>query len=165
MNKVYHFDSPREPYVCDAAVVWCFDHRFDLGFHKFLKRSGVVNPDEIRIAGGAKSLASPGSEEERQFVLAQIRASIRLHATRRVVLMTHSDCGGYGGLSAFGDDPVAEAGFHRDELRRAAAVIKAAIPEVEVKAYFLDFRGVWEAELQTVTADESAAGKERFQRL
>ena len=45
MKKVFHFDAPREKYHCDAAILWCFDNRFELGFRKFLKRIGVVNSD------------------------------------------------------------------------------------------------------------------------
>ncbi|HXN46303.1 MAG TPA: carbonic anhydrase, partial [Bryobacteraceae bacterium] len=109
MRKVFHFDSPREKYHCDAAVVWCFDNRFELAFRKFLKRAGVFNCDPIKVAGGAKCLASPENETERAFVLEQIRKSMRLHGTRRVILMLHSDCGAYGGLKAFHDDARAEA--------------------------------------------------------
>jgi len=66
MEKLFHFDAPREKYQCDAAVVWCFDNRFEAGFRKFLKRIGV---DPIKIAGGAKALASPEHENDRQFLL------------------------------------------------------------------------------------------------
>src|SRR4029077_1704842 len=121
MKKVFHFDAPREKYLCDAAVVWCFDNRFELGFRKFLKRIGVVNSDPIKIAGGAKCLASPELESEREFVLEQIRKSMRLHGTRRVILMLHSDCGAYGGLAdGFAGDAAAERAHHHGELRRAA---------------------------------------------
>src|SRR5436305_15229916 len=98
MQKVFHFEAPREPYQCDAAIVWCFDNRFELGFRKFLKRVGVVFSDPIKIAGGAKCLASPDSASEREFVLGQIRTSMRLHGTKRVILMLHSDCGAISGL-------------------------------------------------------------------
>src|SRR5450756_1283979 len=109
MNKVFHFDAPREKYHCDAAIIWCFDNRFELGFRKFLKRIGVSNSDPIKIAGGAKCLASPDLESEREFVLQQIRKSIRLHATRRVILILHSDIGAYGGMDGvFGGDSTAE---------------------------------------------------------
>src|SRR5665811_1993043 len=73
MNKVFHFDAPREKYHCDAAIIWCFDNRFELGFRKFLKRIGVSNSDPIKIAGGAMCLASPELETEREFVLGQGR--------------------------------------------------------------------------------------------
>jgi hypothetical protein len=149
MRKVFHFDAPRERYHCDAAIIWCFDNRFELGFRKFLKRVGVANSDPIKIAGGAKSLASPELESDREFVLEQIRKSIRLHGTRRVILMVHSDCGAYGGLAeAFRGDARAEAEHHHAELRRAAVNIRKAIPALEVDAYFVDFEGVWSADLE-----------------
>src|SRR5271165_5457913 len=130
MKKVFHFDAPRAKYHCDAAVVWCFDNRFQLGFSKFLKRIGVVNSDPIKIAGGAKSLASPERESDREFVLEQIRLSMRLHGTRRVILMLHSDCGAYGGLDGgFGGDSRAEAAHHHAELRQAAENLRKAFPE------------------------------------
>ena len=149
MKKVFHFDSPRERYECDAAVVWCFDNRFDLGFRKFLKRIGVVNSDPIKVAGGAKCLASPDDETERAFVLEQIRKSIRLHGTRRVILMLHSDCGAYDGLGGgFNGDARLEAESQQGELRRAAATLRAALPDVEILAYFADFEGVWQADVE-----------------
>ena len=148
MKKVFHFDSPREKYSCDAAVLWCFDNRFDLGFRKFLKRIGVVYSDPIKIAGGAKSLASPELETDREFVLEQIRKSIRLHDTKRVILMVHSDCGAYGGLAdGFGGNVQAEAAHHQRELALAAANLAKAIPGIEIQAYFVDFEGIWDAEL------------------
>ncbi|MGA8439253.1 MAG: carbonic anhydrase [Candidatus Sulfotelmatobacter sp.] len=148
MKKVFHFEAPREKYHCDAAILWCFDNRFELGFRKFLKRIGVVNSDPIKVAGGAKCLASPENESDREFVLEQIRKSMRLHGTGRVVLMVHSDCGAYGGLAGgFGGDARAEAAHHQRELVRAAANLLAAIPGIEVQGYFVDFEGVWDAEL------------------
>ncbi|HLH41331.1 MAG TPA: carbonic anhydrase [Bryobacteraceae bacterium] len=147
MKKVFHFDAPRERYTCDAAVVWCFDHRFNNGFTEFLQKKGVEFPDPIKIAGGAKSLASPENEAEREFVLEQIRKSIRLHQTKRVILKVHSDCGAYGGLEAFGNDCALEAKHHEQELRRAADFLRKTIPGIDVHAYYVDFSGVWEVEL------------------
>jgi carbonic anhydrase len=148
VKKVFHFDVPREKYHCDAAILWCFDNRFELGFRKFLKRIGVMKSDPIKIAGGAKVLVSPEHESDREFVLEQIRKSMRLHGTRRVILMLHSDCGAYGGLAGgFGGDARAEAAHHERELQRAAGNLRAAIPGVEVQGYFADFEGIWEAEV------------------
>ena len=148
MKKVFHFDAPREKYHCDAAILWCFDNRFDLGFRKFLKRIGIANSDPIRVAGGAKCLASPELETEREFVLEQIRKSMRLHGTRRAILMVHSDCGAYGGLAGgFRGDAKAEAAHHQRELALAAANLLKAIPGIEVQGYFADFEGIWDAEI------------------
>ena len=153
MKKVFHFDAPREKYHCDAAIVWCFDNRFELGFRKFLKRVGVVNSDPIKIAGGAKSLASPEHESDRLFVLEQLQKSVRLHGTRRIILMLHSDCGAYGGLAGgFDGDRERERLNHRAELERAAAYVSAAMPGVEVATYFVDFEGVWALQEEAVLA-------------
>ena len=148
MKKVFHFDAPREKYHCDAAIIWCFDNRFELGFRKFLKKIGVLNSDPIKVAGGAKCLASPEHEADREFVLEQIRKSIRLHGTNRVILMVHSDCGAYGGLDGgFGGDARAEAEHHSGELQRAAAALRKAIPGINVDGYFVDFEGIWEVDV------------------
>ncbi len=150
MRKVFHFESPREKYHCDAAIVWCFDNRFELGFRKFLKKIHILNSDPIKVAGGAKCLANPEHEEERSFVLEQIRKSIRLHGTGRVILMLHSDCGSYGGLQTFHDDPQFEKECLADEMKRAAASLRAALPGIRIEGYFVDFEGVWEVELPAV---------------
>jgi hypothetical protein len=147
MKKLFHFDAPRERYVCDAAIVWCFDNRFETGFRKFLKRVGVVYWDAIKIAGGTKCLASPDLQSDRDFVLNQIRISMRLHQTKRVILMLHSDCGAYGGLEAFEGNAEAERANHRNELRKAAQVISDAIPGLTVDGYFVDFEGVWHMDI------------------
>ena len=155
MRKIFTFSSPKERYKSDAAVVWCYDHRFSLVFTKLLKRLGIRNIDPIRVAGGAKVLASPDNLQDRQFVLDQIHTSIRLHDTDMVVLMVHSDCGAYGGLAAFDNDPQREAENHRQEMHKAVACLKAEIPEVEVRSFFVDFDGVWEAD---ITASTEKAG-------
>lgn len=159
MRRVLNFTSPREDYIADAAVVWCFDHRFETVFRKLLKRIGVLTGDAIRIAGGAKSLASPEQESARQFVLDQIQKSIRLHKTSTVVLMVHSDCGAYGGLAAFNRDAAKEASHHAAELQHAASFLKEQIPGVAIKSYFVDFDGVWEIEQTSEAGVPSSTAK------
>ena len=126
----------------------CFDQRFQLVFAKYLKHAGIAKVDEIKVGGGAKALASPDSERDREFLLDQVRKSIRLHATRLVILTLHSDCGAYGGLAgAFGGDEKVEAERQQAELRKAADVLRQAVPNIEIQAFFADFEGVFEVEL------------------
>jgi hypothetical protein len=148
VKKVFHFDAPRGKYHCDAAIVWCFDNRFQLGFSKYLKRLGVVNSDPIKIAGGAKCLSSPDNKGDREFVLEQIRKSIRLHGTKLVILMVHSDCGAYGGLAgAFNNNAEQESEYLALELERAASYLREQLRDIEIQAFFVDFEGIWEVEV------------------
>src|SRR5580704_18564167 len=142
MRKIFHFDSPAAPYVADAAVLCCFDHRIGTAVRKFLKKQEIERVDMIVVAGGARTLASPRNDFERDFILEQVRMSIRLHKTRRMFLMSHSDCATYGGLAAFNGDRGREERHHEHELKRAAELVKANFPELTVTCFFVDFDGV-----------------------
>jgi hypothetical protein len=143
MRKVFHFDSSPDPYVADAAVLCCFDERIRHTVQKFLKRQGILHPDMVIVAGGAKTLASPRNDFERDFILEQVRMSILLHKSPRVYLMSHSDCATYGGLAAFGGDRERESCHHKAELKRAADLIKEKFPGLDVECFFVNFEGVF----------------------
>jgi hypothetical protein len=70
--------------------------------------------------------------------------SIRLHQTKRVLVMSHSDCATYGGLAHFKGDRQAEADHHRSELLRAGELLTANFPNISVEPYFVKFDGIWE---------------------
>lgn len=157
MHKIFHFDSDQNPYIADAAVLCCFDYRIQQVVRKLLKRVGVHKPDWIIVAGGAKTLASPRNDFEQEFILEQIRMSIRLHQAQRVILSCHSDCATYGGLAAYSGNRQAEAEHHLQELERAAELVRAQFPDSEIATYFIDFEGVWQkdssAQRSTPAAD------------
>ena len=157
MQKVFHFDSPSDPYVADAAVLCCFDQRIRLAVNKFLQRKEILRPDMIVVAGGAKTLASPRNDFERDFILEQVRMSIRLHQTKQIFLMSHSDCATYGGSAAFGGDREKEANHHRQELQRAAELVKSSFPSLSVKCYFVNFDGVHATDAAVVEELEQSA--------
>src|SRR5260370_10332385 len=143
MRKIFHFDSPPEPYVADVAMLCCFDQRIRLAVNKFVQRRGILRPDMIVVAGGAKALACPRNDFERDFILEQVRMSILLHRTGRVLLMSHSDCATYGGLAAFGGDPTREAGPPKLELQRASGLVRAHFSDVDVDYFFVTFVGAF----------------------
>lgn len=146
MEPFFAFESQKEHYIADACVVWCFDDRFYKLLKAFGKHENFGYIDLVKVAGGAKALAGDPSPE-RDFLLDQIKTSIRLHGTKRVILMLHRDCGGYGGSKSF-----ANAGAEREELmgrlHRARAFVGKELPELAaVDAYFADFDGL---HMQTV---------------
>jgi len=135
MEKLFHFDSPREVYQADACVLSCFDARFDLAVRKFLRRRMVAWYDQIKIPGAAKALAAPASDGDRDFVLRMVATSIGLHHPGRMILTGHADCGAYIGRPA--EDVWADIG-------RAAEVIRVAQPSLAIECYFFDFDGVYQ---------------------
>jgi carbonic anhydrase len=146
MRKVFHFDSPPDAYVADAAVLCCFDARIHTAVRKFIKKEGIERADMIVVAGGAKTLASPRNDFEQDFILEQVRMSIRLHQTKRVLVMSHSDCATYGGLAHFKGDQAAEAAHHRSELLRAGELLRHNFPGISIEPYFVKFDGIWEVQ-------------------
>ena len=134
MQKVYHFDCPREEYRADACVISCIDLRFDLAVRKFVKRSGIAVYDHVRIPGSVKAIAAPDRDSDRDFVLAMARVSLRLHHAGRLLLFAHNQCGAYGGASA---ETIAA------DAVKAAAWFAAAEPTVPIQAFFCDFDGIY----------------------
>jgi hypothetical protein len=149
MRKVFHFDSVADPYVADAAVLTCFDDRISTVVRKFLRKQNILRSDMIIVAGGAKTLASPRNEFEQKFILEQVRMSIRLHHTKRVLVMSHSDCATYGGLAQFKGDRDAEALHHRNELLKAREIVAANFADISVEPYFVKFDGIWDVQSAT----------------
>ena len=161
MRKIFHFDSPADPYIADAAVLCCFDARISQAVRKFLRKQNIKRPDMIIVAGGAKTLASPRNDFEQDFILEQVRMSIRLHQTRRVLVMSHSDCATYGGLANFKGDRTAEAEHHRSELHRAAQLLIEKFPDISVEPYFVKFDGVWEVLPEAKSRNKNSLVDER----
>ena len=138
-NKILAYKSPKEHYTADACIVWCFDDRFTGLLEEFVKSRGYKNYDLVKIAGGAKTLASPENEADRLFVLKQIRISINLHGTKHVILMCHEDCGAYGGKASFTSDSEELERINND-LKEADHILKNNLPEdVRVEIIFADF--------------------------
>jgi carbonic anhydrase len=124
--------------------VWCYDDRFYKLLKAFGKQEGFTHIDLVKIAGGAKALAGEASPD-RDFVLNQIKTSVRLHGTKRVVLMLHRDCGAYGGSKSFADTNVEKEELVK-QLHQVQDFVKKELPDVDglvVEIYFGDFDGLY----------------------
>ena len=139
MKKIIRFRSPEKHYTADACVVWCFDDRFTALLGK-LEMLGWKNVDLVKVAGGAKDLASGGPGAE--FILDQIDKSVRLHHTKLIALMVHKSCGAYGKLEVKD-----EKEFLTGELEKAVARVRELVRskgyEAEVKAFLADFEALY----------------------
>jgi carbonic anhydrase len=137
-------ECPKEHYTADACVLWCFDARFSDAYDTFLAQQGLqkATTDLVKSAGGAQALAAD-SGPDKEVIASQIKKSIMLHHTDRVVLMVHMDCGGYGGSKAFNNNHETEWNHHAAELKKATAMVHEQFPEIKtVESWIADFDGV-----------------------
>jgi len=112
-------------HTCDAFVATCIDFRIQKTIDTWIQENiGEGNFDRVAIAGGVLDLDA---------VLAQIELSDRLHSIKRVVLMNHEDCGGYG---AEGSDE-----RHRADLLAAKETVSARFPHLEITPYYVHLDG------------------------
>jgi carbonic anhydrase len=113
---------------CKNVIVHCIDFRLMWSVVNFMQEHGFINDtDEVSFAGGAKDIA-----EGNTTILDQIDLSHKLHNTKKVVLMNHTDCGAYGGRTAFESDE-AEKTKHVEDMTKAKDIIQKKIPGIEVK--------------------------------
>ncbi len=144
MKKLVCCNCSENHYNAQACVVWCFDDRFSGALKNFTDFCEFKNFDLVKVAGGAKSLSSPKEPEGRNFVLDQIKTSIKLHHTPNVILMTHSDCGAYGGLKNFSNNKEKEKKAHEKELQKAKKFLKNNLPsKIKIMAVFVDFDQIY----------------------
>jgi hypothetical protein len=134
MPKLFHFDCPQEVYRADACVISCFDFRFDTQLRKFLKRRGAAVYDHVKIPGSVKAIAAPDRASDREFVVAMLRTSLRLHGPRRLMLFGHNDCGAY---------PDMPPAIVCADVVKAAAYFANVEPTLTIESYFCDFDGVY----------------------
>lgn len=82
---------------CSSALVRCMDFRLTKDVHKWMEEKGIMNDcDMISIAGISKAIADNPDSEESKFILNQIGLSIKLHNTKTLYIMHHTDCGAAG---------------------------------------------------------------------
>lgn len=120
----------------DDLVVTCIDFRFHDDLPQALRGLGlgIEDYDLVAVAGGAGNLAKLGVDEHRkQVVLEDIKLAVEAHHIKRVILLDHVKCGKYADrLGCTFTDDNEECEFHRQELREARKLLRAAHPQLTV---------------------------------
>ena len=103
------------------------------------------NIDLIKIAGGARVFATHEIEAEEDYFRGQIEKSVKLHHTRKVILMVHQNCGAYG--KTF-DDTASEENFYKTELENAKKSVEAFLRsknlQIPIETYYATFDGLYQ---------------------
>jgi hypothetical protein len=150
--KVLRGNVKNDHYKGAPCLIWCFDDRFTKLLNDFIvllkEKEGLDYVDVIKIAGGAKTLASLDSQQDKEFLIKNIEASFLLHECPWIGLMCHSDCGAYG--KKFKDESE-EKNFYISELVNAKNNLMSIFLEknsdlknLPVRLYYVDFTGIHE---------------------
>lgn len=131
----------KDHYIADACILSCIDARFSAAIKELKKSLGLKMCDLIQVAGGAKGLSN--ENEEGKYLKNQILTSIRLHRPKIIILTSHTDCGAYGGLAAFGGDEFKERKVIENDLKKAGTTLQKILPDpIPILLYFCTFQGL-----------------------
>lgn len=130
-------------HICQAILFRCMDFRLTREINRWMEENNLMNNCDIASMAGASKDIIDGLEKERDMLFKQIDLSIKLHQSREVYLIHHSQCGAYKAsydFSSEGDEKEQQL----KDLERIKGVIKEKFPEIEVKiiwAQMLDEEG------------------------
>lgn len=131
--------SPIEHAETEALVIHCSDYRFQAGLREFLDEALDLraNYDALVVPGGPQCLVE--LEALPKFAWASrkwSRALIDLHGLKRLVLISHQDCGWYKWLAQW--EPAAANVRQKQEadLRAAKQAAIRMDPELSVDLFY-----------------------------
>ena len=118
---------------CDTLVITCIDYRFAIANQEFINETlGLKdNYDHISIPGSIYNLVNPVTQD---LLFSKFALSVKLHLINRVVIISHRDCGGYGGSASFGSE-ISEYETLCADLRKARELLIEKYPTLEVKLF------------------------------
>ena len=117
----------------DDLIITCSDHRFQDAFIEKQRQLGIKAAAKIAYPGSSKEVAE-GTLSQPILTLYQ------LHGFEKAHIFDHTDCGGFGGLEAYGFDENEEAESHFRCIDKAAEVLSTLLPKIAVAGYVFDLR-------------------------
>ncbi|MFH1947178.1 MAG: carbonic anhydrase [Candidatus Magasanikbacteria bacterium] len=126
------------PHKYSSALIRCIDFRLTSAIDKWLEEKGIMDDcDIISVAGVSKAIAEGQKSEDAKFILKQIKISVKLHQIKTLYLMHHTDCGAYGGHSAFENLEV-EKQKYDDDMQKTKGIINKKFPDLKIKLFLAE---------------------------
>ncbi len=131
-------------HVCDAALFVCEDFRLHQRkdgrnfIANFIKGENI-DCDLITRGGDIQDIVRPKSGGFKDSMLRDAEVSAKLHRVKKVYLVSHEDCGAYGGSEAFVDRET-EKKQHIADMQAAAVVIEEKFSPIEVSLHYAELK-------------------------
>ena len=120
----------------NSLLIACSEGRLTETLQRLQTRHRADGADRLLIPGGPLALTRPGME--RRVALDCIRGLVEGNDIRRILLVSHQDCGAYerslGGLG-FDQREILER-----DLRRVRTLLETEFPGVEVGCWFVSWQ-------------------------
>ena len=114
----------------EAVLVTCVDFRFHQPTVEFVKNNLAGSFDLLTTPGATKNLVE-ANQSAKEIIRVIKEVSLPLHQIKKIILMNHWDCGGYGGSRSFSSIQKEEEKYQED-LKKARGVLKKEFPEMEI---------------------------------
>lgn len=112
----------------EAIVVTCIDFRLQEKIEDWISKNFFPKTyDRVAIAGNVKDIDT---------VIKQVSIAKDLHNVKKVVFMSHEDCGAYGSDGVFTK--------HVHDLTQAKKKVHELYPDLEVETYYMHLDGTVE---------------------
>jgi len=139
---------PARAATYDSMLLTCIDPRFVTPVGAWMDGQGLKGRySQFAIAGAAIGVVAPAFAGWAPAFWDNLGASIQLHSIRRVMVVTHRDCG--AARIAYGADalatPAAETALHRRVFGEFSAQLKARQPALAVGGGLMALDGTVEA--------------------
>ncbi|MDR4507332.1 MAG: hypothetical protein MRJ65_03685 [Candidatus Brocadiaceae bacterium] len=132
LSYEHFFDA--KTHWCETMVINCSDFRFAAASQELIN-------DLLGFKGDYDYFAIPGSirnmldSNTRKLVLDTFGISVRLHHVKRVVLILHEDCMGYGGSKSF-DNRTEEHDSIVKDLKKARRLMRFRFNHLKVYLFY-----------------------------
>jgi hypothetical protein len=154
VKRVLEFHIEMKHFDVDVALIVCIDPRWwnsvdhnpSCTIVEFMKGKGWSFVP-LTEAGGIKLLISddPKDAVRKEAMFRRIEQEIGLHHPKVLGITVHRDCGGYGYVEAFGNDPEKETARLYEDLWRAKNMLEEKFGNrAKTELYIFDGKGVEE---------------------
>ena len=132
INYEHFFEEKK--HWCSTMVINCSDFRF-------AKATQELINEKIGLKGDYDYFSIPGSirnmlnKETRKLVMDTFGISVRLHQVKRVIIISHEDCIGYGGEKVFGSHEEEYKTITKD-LKKARRLMRLRFDNLEVYLFY-----------------------------
>lgn len=122
--------SYKDKHNCEAILITCIDFRFHQATIQYLKENLIEDFDLLTIPGVAKNFVENNIQAKEAIRIIK-EVSISLHQVKKIIVMAHWDCGGYGGSQSFASAEEEENKYQAD-LQKAKEILTQEFSELEI---------------------------------